>query len=117
MESSSQRSLSILNNQFSSNQTMNAGKVLPKSDDDVVIVGMARTAMTKSKRGAQKDTAPELMLTPVLQEVIRQANIDPKLIEDVAIGNVLQPGAGATTSRMAMFLAGIPSSAALQAIN
>jgi hypothetical protein len=52
MESSSHRSLSILNNQFSSNQTMNAGKVLPKSDDDVVIVGMARTAMTKSKRGA-----------------------------------------------------------------
>jgi len=66
MESSSHKSLAILNNQFSSNQTMNTGKVLPKSDDDVVIVGMARTAMTKSKRGAQKDTAPELMLTPVL---------------------------------------------------
>lgn len=78
---------------------------------------MARTAITKSKRGAQKDTAPELMLQPVLQEVIKQANIDPALVEDVAIGNVLQPGAGATTSRMAMFLAGFPASTSLQAIN
>ena len=92
---------------------MNAGKILPKSDDDVVIVGMARTAITKSKRGAQKDTAPELMLKPVLQEVIRQANIDPKLVDDVSIGNVLQPGAGSTTSRMAIFLAGFPSSTSL----
>ncbi|CDW85139.1 acetyl-acyltransferases family protein [Stylonychia lemnae] len=114
---SAQRSLSIINNQFASNQTMNAGKVLDKSDDDVVIVGMARTAITKGKRGAQKDTAPELMLTPVLQAVIKQANIDPKLVEDVAIGNVLQPGAGATTSRIAMFLAGLPASSSLQAIN
>lgn len=65
MESSSSRVLRTLNNQISSNQTMNAGKVLPKSDDDVVIVGMARTALTKAKRGAQKDTAPEVMLTPV----------------------------------------------------
>lgn len=117
MESSSQRILSALSNQISSQQTLNAGKALPKSDDDVVIVGMARTAITKSKRGAQKDTAPELMLQPVLQEVIKQANIDPALVEDVAIGNVLQPGSGATTSRMAMFLAGFPASTSLQAIN
>lgn len=117
MESSSQRMLSALSNQISSQQTLNAEKVLPKSDDDVVIVGMARTAITKSKRGAQKDTAPEQMLLPVLQEVIKQANIDPKLVEDVAIGNVLQPGAGATTSRMALFLAGFPASTSLQAVN
>lgn len=31
---------------------MNAGSLTAPSDDDVVIVGMARTAMTKSKRGA-----------------------------------------------------------------
>jgi acetyl-CoA acyltransferase 1 len=78
---------------------------------------MARTAMTKAKRGAQKDTPPEAMLTPVLKAVIEQANIDPKLVEDVCIGNVLQPGAGATTSRMAMFLAGLPETATLQAVN
>jgi len=45
--------------------------VQPQSDDDVVIVGMARTAMTKAKRGAQKDTAPEAMLQPVFQAVLQ----------------------------------------------
>lgn len=37
---------------ISSQQTFNAGKVIPKSDDDIVIVAYARTAMTKSGRGA-----------------------------------------------------------------
>jgi acetyl-CoA acyltransferase 1 len=77
------------------NPAFNAGKVLPKSDDDIVIVGYARTAMTKAGRGAQKDTNTEEMLVPVLQSVIKQANIDPKLVDDVCIGSVLQNGAGA----------------------
>lgn len=103
---------------FDSCQTaLNAGRVLPKSDDDVVIVAMARTAMTKAKRGPQKDTPPEAMLTPVLKAVIQQSGVDPKLIEDVCIGNVLAPGAGAHTSRMAMFMAGIPETASLSAVN
>jgi acetyl-CoA acyltransferase 1 len=55
-----------LNSHISSNPTFNLEKVPAKGDDDVVIVGMARTAMTKAKRGAQKDTAPESMLVPVL---------------------------------------------------
>lgn len=62
---------------------------------------MARTAMTRSKKGAQKDTAPEAMLAPVLKDVLRKANnLDASNVEEVCIGNVLQPGAGATTSRM-----------------
>ena len=95
------------------NATFNAGKVQPKSDDDVVIVSMARTAMTKAKRGAQKDTPPEAMLTPVLQDVVKKAGLDPKLVEDICIGNVLQPGAGPTTARMATFLAGFPDTTTL----
>jgi acetyl-CoA acyltransferase 1 len=51
------------------------------------------------------------MLLPVLQDVLKKANnVDPKLIEEVCIGNVLQPGAGAITSRIAQLLAGIPDS-------
>lgn len=34
-----------------SQQTYNAGKVLPQSDEDIVIVAMARTAMTKAGKG------------------------------------------------------------------
>jgi len=58
------------------------------------------------------------MLLPVLQDALRKANnLDPKLVEEVCIGNVMQAGAGASTSRMAQFLAGIPESTPLYAIN
>jgi acetyl-CoA acetyltransferase len=38
---------------------------------------MARTAMTRAKKGPQKDTAPEAMLAPVLRDVIKKGNVDP----------------------------------------
>jgi acetyl-CoA acyltransferase 1 len=118
MESSARR-LQILENHITlkSQQTFNAGKVPPKSDDDVVIVAMARTAMTKAGRGSQKDTNTEEMLVPVFKAVIDQTKIDPKLIEDVCIGSVLQNGAGANQARMAMFLAGIPETTTVKAVN
>lgn len=68
---------------------MNTGRVAPISDDDVVIVSMARTAMTKAKRGPQKDTAPEVMLSVVLKDVLQKVGVDAKLVEDCCIGNVL----------------------------
>ncbi len=116
MESTARR-LQVLENHIANNQTFNAGTVAPKSDDDVVIVSYARTAMTKAKKGAQRDTPPEAMLAPVLKAVVQKSGIDPKLIEDVCIGNVLQPGAGAHTSRMSMFLAGLPDTSSLMAVN
>ena len=117
MESAAARRLQVLNNHVNNNQTFNAGNVPPKADDDVVILAYARTAMTKAKKGAQKDTPPEAMLTPVLKAVVQKSGIDAKLIDDVCVGNVLQPGAGAHTSRMAMFLAGLPDTSSLQAVN
>jgi acetyl-CoA acyltransferase 1 len=57
------------------------------------------------------------MLAPVLKDVIKKGNIDPSKIEEICIGNVLQPGAGSTSSRMAQFLAGIPDTTPLYAID
>ena len=73
--------------------------------------------MTKAKRGPQKDTPCEAMLVPVLKAVVQQSGIDVNLIQDICIGNVLQPGAGAHTSRMGQFMAGIPETASLRAVN
>jgi acetyl-CoA acyltransferase 1 len=115
MESS--KRLNLLENHLANNQTFNTSTVAPKSDDDIVIISYARTAMTKAKKGTQKDTAPEAMLAVVLKAVVQKAGIDAKLVEDVCIGNVLQPGAGAHTSRMSMFLAGMPDTSSLQAVN
>jgi len=88
-----------------------------KSDDDVVIVSAVRTAITKAKRGAFKDTHPTDMLAAVLKAVVDKTNINPKHIEDVQVGWVLAPGGGATQARMAMFLAGYPDSSAVATTN
>jgi acetyl-CoA acyltransferase 1 len=110
--------LGQLNKEFSAQQTFNSRTVGPKHDDDIVLVSFARTAMTRAKKGPQKDTAPEAMLAPVLKDVLKKANnMDPKLVQEICIGNVLQPGAGSTSSRMAQFLAGIPNTTPLYAID
>ena len=94
--------IQALNSHFTgASPNFNARSVGEKSDDDVVIVSFARTAMTKSKKGAQKDTAVEQMLVPVFKDVLKKANnLDAKLVEEICIGNVLQPGGGNTTARM-----------------
>jgi len=100
--------LNTLNKQFAPNSNFNGGQCGPKNDDDIVIIGMARTAMTKAKKGAQRNTGVEAMLKPVLQAVTTQASIDKALVEDIVIGNVLLPGSAATNHRMGMFLADYP---------
>lgn len=93
------------------------GTTPAKSGDDVVIVAVARTAMTKAKKGLFRDTGVEIMLSAVLKQVVEESKIDAGKIEDICIGNVLAPGAGATTSRMGGFLSGIPDTAGLSAVN
>jgi acetyl-CoA acyltransferase 1 len=53
-----------------------------------------RTALSKSKKGGFKETSCELMLAPLFEHLIKETKMDPKIVEDITIGNVLQPGAG-----------------------
>ena len=64
-----------------------------------------------------KDTAPELMLKPVLEELLKRTKIDPKHVNDIVIGNVLQIGAGLFQGRMAGYLSGFPDTTNVLAIN
>lgn len=50
--------------------------------------------MTKAKKGLLKDTAPEYLLSFALRAACERAKLDPKLVQDIAVGNNLQPGAG-----------------------
>jgi len=88
-----------------------------KCPNDVVIVSALRTPLTKSRKGPLKDSAPEVLLAHVLQAVVKDSGIDPKLIEDIQVGNVLQPGAGALTARIGELLSGIPDKVPIAAIN
>ncbi|KAG7388268.1 3-ketoacyl-CoA thiolase, peroxisomal [Phytophthora boehmeriae] len=86
-------------------------------EEDVVIVSALRTPITKARRGGFKDTTPDVLLGHVLQAVLKQAKVDPKLVGDVVVGNVLQPGAGAGMARMAQLAAGIPHTVPLHTLN
>lgn len=89
----------------------------PPSGDDVVIISALRTPITKAKRGELKDTPPDLLLISVLKATIERTKIDPRIIGDVVVGNVLQPGAGAATARIAQLLAGIPYTVPVSVVN
>jgi len=78
----------------------------PKSPDDVVIVSAVRTPIARGKKGSFKDTVPDDLLAAVLEGVVKKVNLDPKLVDDVQVGNVLPSGGGAVNARMAMFYAG-----------
>ncbi|GLB34443.1 putative thiolase family protein [Lyophyllum shimeji] len=92
-------------------------RVLEKHDDDVVIVTAVRTAITKARKGGFKDTHPELLLSHVLRAAYTQAGLDPALVEDISVGNVLPAGGGANAARMAALHAGIPVTASINTVN
>lgn len=83
----------------------------------VVIVSALRTPITRAKKGGLAQVCPEEMLGNALKGVLAQSKIDPKLIEDVAVGNVLPPGGGATVARMATLWSGIPNTAGVNTLN
>lgn len=87
------------------------------SPDDVIICCAVRTALTKGSRGGFKDIYPEDLLMALFKGLLSRVNIDPQLIQDICIGNVLQPGSGAVTSRMAELMAGYKESTPIFTVN
>ncbi|XP_065254907.1 3-ketoacyl-CoA thiolase, peroxisomal [Emys orbicularis] len=85
--------------------------------DDVVVVHGLRTPIAKAKRGGFKDTTPDELLSAVMTAVLTDVNLSPEKVGDICVGNVLQPGAGAFTARVAQFLSGIPETVPLSCVN
>lgn len=78
----------------------------PRSPDDIVIVCALRTPLQRAKRGAFKDMHPEDLLSAVLNGILQKTKINPALVQDVIVGNVLSAGGGAMVARMAALHAG-----------
>lgn len=53
----------------------------------------------------------------MLKHLLARSGIDPKLVEDVAVGCVLAPGGGATEFRGAALVAGFPETTAVKSLN
>ncbi|WOO79662.1 3-ketoacyl-CoA thiolase, peroxisomal [Vanrija pseudolonga] len=104
--------------------SLGKARLLINSADDVVIVSAVRTAVTRARKGGFKDAQTEDLLKAVLAEAVKRAGVDPALIgiltadlSDITVGNVLPPGGGATTARMAQLAAGIPYTVPINTVN
>ncbi|OQR92766.1 3-ketoacyl-CoA thiolase A [Achlya hypogyna] len=93
------------------------GHMRPAAQVEVVVVAATRTPIAKAKRGAFKDTTPDVLLRQVFEGILNQTKIDPKIIGDIVVGNVLQPGSAAVGARMGQLCAGIPYSVPLNSVN
>ena len=91
--------------------------ILEKSPQDVVVTCALRTPFTKGGKGLLKDTAAADLLAYTFQNLISRSKIDPKLVEDIAVGTVLAPGGGHTEFRAASLVAGFPDSTSMKALN
>lgn len=92
--------------------------ILTKSPHDIVVLSTLRTPITRAKKGGLKDAYPEELLATVLRATLQRIpKLDPKRINDVAVGSVLQELGGAKAGRMAALHAGLPASAAFHTIN
>ncbi|EFN53218.1 hypothetical protein CHLNCDRAFT_25846 [Chlorella variabilis] len=86
--------------------------------DDVVIVSACRTALCKAKRGGFKDTPVDDLIATVLKETIRRSGVEPEAVGDVCFGSVMGPSSQrANECRIAMFLAGFPTSVPVHTVN
>ncbi|MBI4320360.1 MAG: acetyl-CoA C-acetyltransferase [Chloroflexi bacterium] len=86
------------------------------SSNEAVIVEGARIPVGRFLGSLLPLTAPKLGAVAI-REAIRRANVDPSIIDEVIMGNVVQAGIGQAPARQAAIAAGVPSSASAVTIN
>jgi len=109
--------ISNLNNNLTASKGRLISSINGNSPDDVVICGAFRTALCKAGKGEFKETAPEVLLSTVLKGLIEKTGLDVSKVEDMMVGNCLQPGAGALLARAAQLMAGFPVESSAAAVN
>ncbi|KAM7190232.1 Thiolase, N-terminal domain containing protein [Rhypophila sp. PSN 637] len=87
----------------SASKAKGLASILSKSPSDIVILSSLRTPITRSYKGHLKDAYPEELLSSVLKATLSaNPNLDPKKVNDVAVGVVLSELGGSKASRMAL---------------
>jgi len=85
-------------------------------EKEAVILSAARTPIGKFQGGLSGVPAVKLGATAI-QAAVERAGIDPKEVEEVLMGQVVQAGSGQAPARQAAILAGLPASVGASTIN
>jgi acetyl-CoA C-acetyltransferase len=84
--------------------------------DDVVIISGCRTAVGKFQGALADFSAPQLGAIAV-REAVRRANLDPKLVDECIMGNVISAGLGQNPARQAAIFGGLPPEVGAMTVN
>ena len=82
----------------------------------VVIVSAVRTPIGSFMGALSTVTAPELGAVAI-QGALNKINLDPTLVDEVIMGNVVQAGVGQAPARQATLFAGLPHSVIATTVN
>ena len=109
---------SILSHLRTSTPATSSGlaSVTEKHPDDVVITLAVRTPLCKARKGGFKDTPVEKLILEVLKGVLVRSRINPAVVDEIVVGNVLD-GAAAYKARIATLAAGFPESVPASTVN
>src|SRR6202171_2113125 len=83
---------------------------------DSVIVSAVRTPTGKFLGALKSFTAPQLGAL-VVAEAVRRAGIDPSIVDECLMGNVVSAGLGQNPARQAALNGGLPDHVAALTIN
>ncbi len=86
------------------------------SNKKVVIVSAVRTPIGSFMGGLSTVSAPKLGAVAI-KGALNKINLDPNLVDEVLMGNVVQAGVGQAPARQAALLAGLPNTVIATTIN
>jgi acetyl-CoA C-acetyltransferase len=84
--------------------------------DEVVIISACRTPVGKFQGSLSELSATKLGAIAV-REAVRRAELDPKLVDECIMGNVLSAGLGQNPARQAAIFGGLPAEVGAMTIN
>ena len=112
--------LSLIQEQITNNN-FNNDIIYPKNDDNIpYIIDGIRTPITKAFKGGLSKFGPEILLSELFTKIIERNSFlseNPKLIDEIIIGNALQDIGGFVNSRAAEYISGIPKTVPLYTVN
>ncbi|MFA6652029.1 MAG: acetyl-CoA C-acetyltransferase [Bacteroidales bacterium] len=84
--------------------------------EKVYIIAAKRTAVGKML-GSLTGVSPADMATVVIKNILKESNLDPSMIDEVIVGNILMAGQKQGVARQASINAGIPDSVPAYGVN